>query len=88
METKKSANFSEAEKVLLTELVEQNLSVVNSKFKSGINNQLTQEKSLGGHCSPTQCSRRGTEDPPIDKRYMQDILWGLDFQFAITQHVG
>ena len=40
METKRSTIFSEAEKVLLTELVETNLSVVNSKFKSGINNQL------------------------------------------------
>jgi hypothetical protein len=40
METKRSANFSEAEQVLLTELVEKKLSVVNSKFKSGINNLL------------------------------------------------
>ncbi|CAG2194294.1 unnamed protein product [Mytilus edulis] len=44
---KRAANFTEAEKVFLTELVERNIN--NSKFKSTITNQ-RKKTGMGRHC--------------------------------------
>jgi hypothetical protein len=68
METKRSANFSEAEQVLLTELVEKKLSVVNSKFKNGINNKF--KKRIWVDITAQLNAQGGAQrtPPPTDKR--------------------
>ena len=59
-------NFDTREIQLLTELVEKNIEIINSKFSNTVTNEKKKE-NLGKHHNPNKCSRHSKPDSKRNK---------------------